>query len=97
MITITRMEPINKGLIFEYRCSSEHELVMTIKSLRISTPFIEKKLDKSSTKAVVNNLINNYDYFVSLSLTDSSGRITEPSCTRLFTPYQNKKKIKTIN
>ena len=97
MITITRMEPINKGLIFEYRCSSEHELVMTIKSLRISTPLIEKKLDKSSTKAVVNNLINNYDYFVSLSLVDSSGRITEPSCTRLFTPYQNKKKIKTIN
>ncbi|HQC68451.1 MAG TPA: exo-alpha-sialidase [Clostridia bacterium] len=97
MITITRMEPIDKGLVFEYRCSSEYELLMTVKPLTTSMPLIQKKLDKSETGVTVSNLTNNLDYFISLTLVDNSGRIKEPSCTRLFTPYPNKRKFKTVN
>lgn len=78
MITITRMEPIDKGLVFEYRCSSEYELLMTVKPLTTSMPLIQKKLDKSETGVTVSNLTNNLDYFVSLTLVDNSGRIKEP-------------------
>ncbi|OQB51368.1 MAG: hypothetical protein BWX97_02206 [Firmicutes bacterium ADurb.Bin146] len=97
MVTIIKMEPINKGIVFEYSCSYDYTLVMTVKSLRVCKPLIEKVLDKFQTKMVINSLTNNYDYFISLSLIDEFGRITEPSCTRLFTPYPNKKHFKTVN
>ncbi|MFA5341621.1 MAG: hypothetical protein WC332_07585, partial [Clostridia bacterium] len=97
MVTITRMEPMDKGLIFEYVCSSEYQLLMTVKSLRIYKPLIEQVLDKFQTKMIIDGLHNDYDYFISLSLVDDKGRLMEPSCTRLFTPYSNKKKFKTVN
>lgn len=97
MVTITRMEPTDKGLNFEYCHDSKNTLLMTIRSISPYTPVIEKKLENKNGKMTIGDLENNKDYYISLSLHDDFGRITEPTCTRLFTPFKNKKNYKIIN
>lgn len=46
MVTITRMEPTDKGLNFEYCHDSKNTLLMTIRSISPYTPVIEKKAGK---------------------------------------------------
>ncbi|MDD2262806.1 MAG: hypothetical protein PHW20_11160, partial [Clostridia bacterium] len=67
MVTITRMEPIDKGLNFEYCHDSENTLLMTIRSISPYTPVIEKKLENKNGKITIGDLENNKDYYISLS------------------------------
>jgi hypothetical protein len=99
MVTIIRMEPFDRGITFEYSCdATEKRLLMRISIVRQSCSYVlEKFIDAKNGMMTVDGLENGKDYTVCLTLIDEMGRIEVPSCTRLFTPFKNKKKFKIIN